>query len=201
MVDEVLDLTTFPGQPEGDLVELGADAWAALVAAADVDREHHLRADLSRDGNPPPVTLGAAQLDGALDMGLDRADSRWAVTALGVVNAVDLRESTGRMAAGLDELARAGLVAPAGVGFGFTVKGAAIVEALVNAVRVGSITPALVDGERRVRLGELTVIRSPLVLLLGIWNGLGEEPKITLIQPDASSAVQYIAELMAIGRS
>jgi hypothetical protein len=180
MVDEMLDLSTFPGQPEETVERLSAHGWAALVAASDVAREHQLRADLARAGIPGLASFDAPHLEGALETGLDRADSRWAVTAVGVVNAVDLSASSGHLEAGLGDLEEAGIVTALDSGWSFTPRGAEIAEALSNAIRIGSVTPALV--------------------LLGIWEGLGDEPSITLIQPDAASAIQYVAELMAIGR-
>ncbi len=197
VLDDLLDLTTYPSQPVSPDLVIDFAGWIGLMAAADVRRAARLRAELERLP-APEVTLDAEALEAQLTAGLRNSDTRWAVTASVPISPANLRRLRPSGSEALEAMARAGLIDRPSGGARFTEVGSSVADLVTQAVKVAGVTLRFIAPDREVRGGEVTVLRTPLRLGLGFWNGTGGQFNVTLIEPMPEAAVEMLRRLLLL---
>ncbi len=120
-----------PTQREAVSTMLDGDGLAALAAAADAAQAMSLRTRLERIAEVHPI-LTASVLEREWKLGIGRPDTRWMVSVLQSMCAMQASESTPPMAAGLTSLEKSGLVRSAQRGWSFTSAGLEFARAFGN---------------------------------------------------------------------
>ncbi|MEA2024186.1 MAG: zinc ribbon domain-containing protein [Actinomycetota bacterium] len=197
LLDGLLDLTTLPTRPVSPDVTVPFDGWIGLLAATDVHRSTALTAQLERRPTPTPQ-FDADALQAQVTAGLGGSDTRWAVTAFTPLSPFDLRSAPPDGPAMVSGMTEAKLVEPAGNALQPTVLGSNLVELCGEVIKWSSVTLTFADGDPAVRMGELTILRSPVRLGLGFWNGEDGAREVTLVEPEAEVAVEMLRRLLLI---
>lgn len=198
MIDGFLEMTTLPARPVSPDVDMPFVAWIGMLAAADVRRRAALEAELEHrrsDG----ATFTAADLESRLRAGLTHNDTRWAVTAFTPISPVGYRMEP---PAGPDmarELERAGL-ARAGTDdrLELTEVGEDVAALFTGVIVWGAVTIVSPRSDPAVRIGELSIVRTPLRLGFGFWNGEGGAFSVTLLEPEPDAGVEMIRRMLLI---
>jgi hypothetical protein len=197
VLDGLFDLTTLPTRPVAPDALVSFDGWIGVLAAADVGRSGYLSAQLERH-DAPELRFAAADLEHAVASGLPASDTRWAVTAFTPLSLFDLRTAPPSGAAMVAGMTNAGLIEPEGAVLRTTALGDDLVNLCRDAIKWGSATLTFADGDSAVRLGEVSVVRSPLRVGLAFWNGDDVARTVTLVEPEAEVAVEMLRRMLLI---
>ncbi len=195
VLDDLFRLTSYPTHPVDPDVVLDVPAWVGLLAVSDVRRLRRLRNDLRRrpDAAEP---MSVIDVDGAITVGLDSTDSRWAVSAAVPIAPVSLRQRRVRPAQAVEKLLELGLVKGDESAFDVTPLGEHLVELIEQAIVFGSITLTYRRPDREVRGGEMIVYRTPTRLAVGVWTGTSTSPRLIITEPMAEGAVSMVRRLV-----
>lgn len=192
-LDQLMELTTFA---ETELltepIELSANAWMGLLSAADSLRDAALNADLQRSGPLANVQVTPDSLRAELERGLASTDDRWAVTAATLVAPPPIDPAGFDADAAVAELTAAGLVE--GRPAAFSALGSELARTLGQLVAMGSLSLNLVDGERRLPVGQLTTIVSPMDRWVGVWLSGTDGLRVRLYRANRSLAIRLLRE-------
>lgn len=197
LLDGLFDLTTLPSRPVGPDVVMSFDGWIGVLAAADAQRSAELSAQLDRRP-APDVRFDAEELLQQLASGIAGDDTRWAVTAFTPISPFDLRTAPPSSSAMLEGLKEAALVETGGADVRPSDLGRDVTQLCGEGIKWGSVTLSYTALNRDVRMAEVTVVRTPLRLGLGFWNGEDESREITLLEPESEVAVEMLRRLLLI---
>ena len=194
MLDDLLDLTTYPTQPLAPDLGIDMATWLGLLAATDARRAAGLLAELDREA-APVVVLDEALLDAQLKQGFNATDTRWAVTGFVPVAPIDVRRTGIDGAQAMAGLTASGLVDAAG---SLTELGVSLTDLVGLSLKVASATLVLSDVGAAVRAGEVLVLRAPLRLGVGFWREENGEYELILTEPTGEAAVEMLRRLLLI---
>ena len=197
ILDDLLDLTTYPARPVNPDLELDLASWVGLMAASDVQHQAALHAELERRSSPA-VTFDAEALEKQLVAGLKGQDSRWAVTATVPIAPVDLRDRRPSGQDALTALVRSGLAEMKNGAARLTALGQDLGELIEQSLKVASFTLVFSENGREVRAGEITIIRSPLRFGLAFWHGNGADLRATFLEPTPEAAAEMLREMLTL---
>jgi hypothetical protein len=197
ILDDFLDLTTWPARPVSPDLELDLAAWVGMMAASDVGHQAALQAELQRRP-APPVSFDAAALEDQLTAGYQGQDTRWAVTASVPTAPVDIRHKglTGEEV--MTALIRTGLAEMNGDVAQLTALGADLGELIEQSIKVASFSLMFTENGREVRAGEVTIIRSPLRFGMAFWHGGSDDLQATFLEPTPEAAVEMLREMLTL---
>jgi len=196
MLDGFLDLTTLPARPVNPDVVMSFEAWVGTLAGVDARRELDLRAELEhlRAG---ALSLRAADLDKQLRDGLERNDTRWAITAFTPMSPVNLRSGPPTGAVMIRDMTAAGLIEPGPSKHHVpTDLGRDVFELVGTVIKWGALTLVGVGPDGDVRLGEVTIVRTPLRLGTVLWNARGATFEGTIVEPAVETAAEVVREML-----
>lgn len=194
-LDHLLDLTAFAEtELRTEPIELSANGWMGLLAAADSLREAALTADLQRSGPLANVQVLSGSLRAELDWGLSTTDDRWAVTAAALVAPPPIDAASFDEEAAVVELTAAGLVE--GSPAAFSALGSELAQMLGQLVTFGALDLNLVAGERRVPVGRLTTLVSPTDRWVGVWLAGATGLRIRLYRANRALALRLLNDLI-----
>jgi hypothetical protein len=197
LLDGLFDLTTLPSRPVAPDVVVSFDGWIGVLAAVDAQRSAELAAQLDRRP-APDAELDAGELQDQLASGTTGDDTRWAVTAFTPISPFDLRTTPPSGSAMVEGLKEAALVEVDGTDLRLNVLGSDVAGLCSEAIKWGSVTLSFTASSPDVRMAEVTVVRTPLRLGLGFWNGEDGAREITLLEPESEVAVEMLRRLLLI---
>lgn len=150
----------------GDPLSFSLEAWAALLAIADVTYQRELEATLARRTEPVRLEFTAADLAGAVESATARPDLRWMCSIGAAVAPLPLPSSAAALGSGLAGLAKLELVQPADSAWRLTIPGQAIRAVFRSVIAAGALSGrrTMAGGEGEVALAG--VLSSPL----GAWG-------------------------------
>jgi len=194
-LDHLLDLTAFAEtELRSEPIELSANGWMGLLAAADSLRRAALTADLQRSGPLANVQVLAASLRAELELGLSTTDDRWAVTAAALVAPPPIDAVSFDAEAAVAELAAVGLVE--GSPTAFSAGGSELAATLGQLVAIGALEESTDAGEQRVPVGMLTTLVSPTDRWIGVWLAGPEGLRIRLYRSNRALALRLLSDLI-----
>lgn len=194
--DDLLQLSALPARPGSKALTLDLPAYAALLAVADLLQQARLEARLARERQPLPLITAAAAAE-QLARGLESNDTRWAVTAGRAVCPADITQARGHLAAGLDSLARAGLLEAAEGGTSPTAAGFELFGDLGRLLNSAGLVLASADGDERVALAHLTLLRCAEAIWYVAWRRIAQEhATIELFQSSPVAALSVLRGLL-----
>jgi hypothetical protein len=197
LLDGLFDLTTLPSRPVAPDVVVSFDGWIGVLAAADAQRSAELAAQLDRRP-APDARFDAGELHKQLASGTTGDDTRWAVTAFTPISPFELRAAPPSGSAMMEGLKEADLVEVDGADTRLSDLGWDVTQLCSDAIKWGSVTLSSTASSPDVRMAEVTVVRTPLRLGLGFWNGEDESREVTLLEPESEVAVEMIRRLLLI---
>lgn len=190
LLDELIGITDLvAGAPEARY-DLDLPGFVALLAAADVLQFAALMARIERAPRRPPPPLGAEQLHGMVERGLQAPDTRWAVTAGAAAAPVGLGLGPGDLAAGLRTLAASGLVE----GRTLTGEGYRVASALNQLVGTASL---VVVREGSPAPGWITLFRCATAIWAASWGKGPGGTSVTLLELDHTAALGVVEGMLS----
>jgi RNA polymerase subunit RPABC4/transcription elongation factor Spt4 len=197
LLDGLLDLATLPTRPVTPDVTMPLAAWVGMLAVTDVRRRAGLVAQLDR--RPAiEVPFNATDMSAELEAGLAGNDTRWAITAFAPLSPVDLRDAPPSGSAMTRAMEDASLVEADGQRWILTELGNNLAEMFGGAIKWGGVTLTSTGPNGDVRMGELSVLRSPFRLGLGFWNGESDPFEVALVEPEAEAAVEMLRRMLLL---
>lgn len=198
LIDDLVLASAFPGEAGSGIATLSAAGVLALAAASDAQRELRLRYDFNRAGPEPQVTFDQGEIRRLTDLGLDRGDTRWAVTAIAPLMPGEVDASA--VEAATAELQEAGLVETSADKLTLTDAGREVTGTFDGAVRASRVRLAVLDADAYVTVAELMLIRSVARLVAAVWTGLAADPQATVMVLNGGDAVRLVGEMIGAGR-
>ena len=196
-LSDVLDVTDLPAVDVSPL-ELSLEALVALLAVADLLQDTALRARLARQ-RPRPPALTAEALAQQVDQGLRHDHTRWAVTVGRLTGPVDLGPARSRLAAGLTELAQAGLVRDEGGGVALTRSGFELADAWSQLVGSASLALATAAGDEPFAVvQQVSVLRTPSAVWAVQWPAAADGGRVSGRALSQKAAAELVDELFAV---
>lgn len=197
VLDGLFDLTTLPSRPVSPDSVISFDGWIGALAAADAQRSAELAAQLGRQP-VPDARFEAPGLQDQVASGVVGNDTQWAITAFTPISPFDLRATPPSGSAMVEDMKEAGLVEADGAYLRLNSLGADVVGLCSEVIKWGGVTLSFTGSSPDVRMAEITVLRSPLRLGLGFWNGEDGAREITLLEPESEVAVEMLRRLLLI---
>ena len=197
LLDGLFDLATLPSRPVSPDSVISFDGWIGVLAAADAQRSAELAAQLGR--HPvPDARFDAAGLQDQVASGVVGNDTQWAITAFTPISPFDLRTAPPSGSAMVEDMIEAGLVKADGAYLRMNSLGADVVGLCREVIKWGGVTLSYTGSSPDIRMAEMTVLRSPLRLGLGFWNGEDGARDVTLLEPESEVAVEMLRRLLLI---
>ncbi len=196
LIDELLALSDLAARSGDRTLTLNLAGYAALLAAADLLQVTQLESRLARAMTPMPA-LPPEALQTQLQKGMTNIDTRWAVTAGGMVAPVGLQAASGRMAEGLAALAAAGLADREASGYVFSLPGYLLATSLGELVTTAGLKQMAGSGTEAASVGQVTLFRSVVSIWAFTWDSAGgTEASLSLAELSAGGALFLVRKLL-----
>jgi len=197
LLDGLFDLTTLPSRPVAPDFMISFDGWIGVLAAADAQRSAVLAAQLGRQP-VPDARFDALGLQDQVASGVVGNDTQWAITAFTPISPFDLRTAPPSGSAMVEGMKEAGLVEADGEYLRPNSLGTDVVGLCSEVIKWGGVTLSFTGSSPDVRMAEITVLRSPLRLGLGFWNGEDDAREVTILEPESEVAAEMLRRLLLI---
>lgn len=195
LLDELMNVTDLPSK-EGAKIWMSFYALTALLAASDLLQASELQAKLSRQAQPVP-DITAETLGFQLRQGLGSTDTRWAVSSVQPISQVDLGAAAGNLAAGLEELQKAGVVSRNRNAYSFTENGLGLAGSLGNLITSTSIRIAEAGKDGEINFSDFILLRTVASIWLITWlSGDDVNAQVSLGEISASDAIFLFQSLI-----
>ncbi|MEK7216641.1 MAG: hypothetical protein AAB289_13705, partial [Chloroflexota bacterium] len=152
----------------GPALTLNLAGYAALLAAADALQSARLASRLARSRVPEPQ-FTAAELERQLALGLDSADSRWAVTAARLIAPLPLAGAAGQLESGCAALVASGTLAQSEGGYRLTRAGYELGDAFGQLVTTAGVRLSLVRDQRWQAVSQFNLFRTATSIWVAAW--------------------------------
>jgi hypothetical protein len=193
LLDELLNVTDLPSPP-GAKIWLSFSAFAALLAAADLLQASDLQSKLSRQAEPVP-DLTVETLGFQLKQGMGSTDTRWSVSCVQPISQVELGKAN--LAAGLEELQKAGVVTRARNGYSFTENGLGLASSLCKIITSSSLRIAEVAQDRTVNFSDFIILRTVATIWVVTWLSVDDSnAQISLAGITPADAIFFFQSLI-----
>lgn len=197
LIDDLFGFTALPAAPGHKLVALDLTGYAAILAAADLVQAARLQERTSRGEIQPAPVITPQSLQAQLEQGLQRQDTRWAVTAARKVCPVDLAAAVGKMAEGITVLVRAGLAVTSAGGHSLTPAGYRLASALGQIVTTGGTALSVARGDVPFTIAHFTVFRTTLAIWIAAWRQVSTSTAaVDMLEVSAAAALQLVGSLL-----